>query len=302
MKKAIIIILLALPFFSKAQYTQIIAGPNITPGINFIYVGSLTLDPANASNCQKLKVSVIGNGWTANNIGETVFYIANRGGLSVNQVVTGGSGIAGSTLRAYQSGSTTSFYIQISYATAYYSMAVSSFDMGGLNSTGSSVTITTSASTPSGTDVTSTIAFIPVMITDYTGNISINTADSKGYKFAVNGTAIATSVTVKPNANWPDYVFKPTYKLPPLTDVKTYIGQNQHLPEMPSSADVEKNGINLGEMDRALVKKVEELTLYMIDKDKQVDELQKLTQIQQQEINDLKKQVSLLLQFSNKKP
>jgi len=97
------------------------------------------------------------------------------------------------------------------------------------------------------------------------GNVSIGTSDAKGYKLAVNGTAIATEMFVKLHGDWPDYVFKPAYKLPKLSEVKTYIDANQHLPDMPSEADVEAKGINLGEINKLLVKKVEELTLYMIE-------------------------------------
>ncbi len=89
------------------------------------------------------------------------------------------------------------------------------------------------------------------------GNIGINTTDAKGYKLAVNGSAIATSMTVKLNANWPDYVFKPSYQLPSLTEVKTYINVNHHLPDMPSAEQVSKDGLNLGEMNEKLLKKVE---------------------------------------------
>jgi hypothetical protein len=121
------------------------------------------------------------------------------------------------------------------------------------------------------------------------GNVSIGTTDSKGYKFAVNGNAIATSMTVKLYANWPDYVFKRNYQLPSLTDVKTYIDQNQHLPDMPSETEVAKDGINLGEMNKLLLKKVEELTLYLIEKDKQMEELKGDLKDQRQRILNLEK-------------
>ena len=99
------------------------------------------------------------------------------------------------------------------------------------------------------------------------GNMGIGTTDPKGYKLAVDGSAIATSMTVKLYTNWPDYVFKKDYQLPPLTEVKTYIDQNQHLPEVPSEEQIAKDGLNLGEMNKLLLKKVEELTLYLIEKD-----------------------------------
>lgn len=100
------------------------------------------------------------------------------------------------------------------------------------------------------------------------GNVGIGTSDTKGYKLAVNGSAIATAVFVKLYSTWPDYVFKPTYQLPSLTEVKAYIDQNQHLPEIPSEQEIATNGQNLGEMNKLLIKKVEELTLYLIEKDR----------------------------------
>jgi hypothetical protein len=134
------------------------------------------------------------------------------------------------------------------------------------------------------------------------GNVGIGTANPQGYKLAVNGTAIATSMTVKAYANWPDYVFKKDYQLPPLTEIKTYIDQNHHLPDMPSAIEVARDGLNLGDMDKVLVKKVEELTLYLIEKDKEIKEQQiindnqkEINQSLQKEIDGLKKQVSISL-------
>ena len=121
------------------------------------------------------------------------------------------------------------------------------------------------------------------------GNVAIGTQDAKGYKLAVNGAAIATSIKVKPNGSWPDFVFLKDYKLPTLTEVKTYIDKNQHLPDMPSADEVHANGLDLGEMNRLLLKKVEELTLYLIDqeqKNKATEE--KLSNIVQQ-LAELKK-------------
>ena len=125
--------------------------------------------------------------------------------------------------------------------------------------------------------------------------MSINTSAPQGYQFAVNGTAIVTAMTVKPYGSWPDYVFKKDYLLPSLTEVKTYIDQNQHLPELPSAEQINKDGINLGEMNKLLVKKVEELTLYMIEKDKQIQSQQEEIQTQNNRINKLEKAVNLLM-------
>ncbi|NVM62230.1 hypothetical protein FHW88_000506 [Mucilaginibacter sp. SG538B] len=119
------------------------------------------------------------------------------------------------------------------------------------------------------------------------GNVGIGTSDTKGYKLAVNGSFIATSVTVKLNSAWPDYVFKPSYQLPSLSEVKTYIDQNQHLPEIPSEQEMAKNGLDVSEMNKLLMKKVEELTLYLIEHQQQIKD-------QQQQINALKKQMRAL--------
>jgi delta-aminolevulinic acid dehydratase/porphobilinogen synthase len=118
---------------------------------------------------------------------------------------------------------------------------------------------------------------------------------------AVNGSAIATSMTVQLYKVWPDYVFKSDYSLPTLSDVKTYIDQNHHLPEMPSAAEVAKDGLNLGEMNELLTKKVEELTLYLIAENKKdneqeadADAQKKIIQAQDERISKLEKQLDEL--------
>jgi hypothetical protein len=125
------------------------------------------------------------------------------------------------------------------------------------------------------------------LVIDGSGKIGVNTADTKGYQFAVNGSAIATSVTVKTNATWPDYVFDKEYMLAPLAEVKVFIEKNHHLPDMPAAAEVEKNGLDLGKINEALTKKVEELTLYLLVKEKQRLE-------QEKRLNKLEEQVKAL--------
>ncbi len=133
-----------------------------------------------------------------------------------------------------------------------------------------------------------------------TGFVGIGTTDTKGYKFAVNGSVIANSITVKVYP-WADYVFKRGYQLPSLTDVKTYIDQNHHLPEIPSEQEVAQNGINLGEINRLLLKKVEELTLYLIEKDKKEKEQEAVNQKNAGEIALLKTQLQQLTAKRNEK-
>ena len=74
---------------------------------------------------------------------------------------------------------------------------------------------------------------------------------------------------------WADYVFDKTYKLASLQSVEKYIAQNNHLPDVPSAATVAKSGIDLGDNQAVLLKKIEELTLYVIKLQKEIDQLKK---------------------------
>ncbi|CAD5265017.1 MULTISPECIES: hypothetical protein [unclassified Imperialibacter] len=89
-------------------------------------------------------------------------------------------------------------------------------------------------------------------------------------KLTVDGTVSAEEVKVDLNVPGPDYVFEADYPLPSLEDTKAYIEQNKHLPGIPSSDKMQQNGVNLLEMNMKLLEKVEELTLHLIDQNKQL--------------------------------
>lgn len=103
----------------------------------------------------------------------------------------------------------------------------------------------------------------------YIGNSGIDFNDDNYKLFVENG--IRTRKIKVDQTAWADYVFAPTYKLLPLQDLETYIKQNQHLPDVPSATEVAKNGIDLGDNQAVLLKKIEELTLYMIEQSKQLE-------------------------------
>jgi len=126
------------------------------------------------------------------------------------------------------------------------------------------------------------------------GNIGIGTTNPGTYKLAVNGGIHSQSVNVD-LTGWSDYVFKQGYILPSLTEVKTYIDQNHHLPDMPSEQEVIKEGVNLGEMNKLLTKKVEELTLYLIEKDKTEKQQQEKIATQEERISKLEQSLEQLL-------
>lgn len=109
---------------------------------------------------------------------------------------------------------------------------------------------------------------------DPSNNVGIGITDvPTGYKLAVDGKIMAEELTIKMSENWPDYVFAPNYNLKPLSEVEEYIEENQHLPEIPSEQEVEEDGITVGEMNALLLKKIEELTLYTIQQQKEIDAL-----------------------------
>ena len=83
----------------------------------------------------------------------------------------------------------------------------------------------------------------------------------------VNGTIHAKEIIVTVDVP-SDFVFNTSYKLMPLNEVEKYVTTNSHLPEIPSAAEIKKNGLSMGEMQNKLLQKVEELTLYMIDQQK----------------------------------
>ncbi len=107
------------------------------------------------------------------------------------------------------------------------------------------------------------------------GNVGIGTKNPKGYKLAVAGNMVAEEILVKLTSKWPDYVFHEEYTLPGLKEVENYIVQNKHLPDIPSEEEVLTDGINLGNMQSKMLKKIEELTLYLIEQNKRLDKLEK---------------------------
>ncbi|QKJ31063.1 hypothetical protein HQ865_15305 [Mucilaginibacter mali] len=135
-----------------------------------------------------------------------------------------------------------------------------------------------------------------IIALDNSGNVGIGTTNPQGYKLAVKGSLIAEEIKVKLSSSWPDYVFKPSYKLPTLAEVKTYIDKNQHLPDVPSADDVAKNGLDVGEMNKLLMKKVEELTLYLIGQDKAKQDQQKEIDLLKQQLTNLTKIVNQIQQ------
>jgi hypothetical protein len=105
--------------------------------------------------------------------------------------------------------------------------------------------------------------------------VCINTATvAAGYMLNVNGKIICEELKVQDSGSWPDYVFADEYDLPTLDEVEAYIEENNHLLGVPDACTVEEEGIMIGEMQKVMMEKIEELTLYMIDADKRIKALE----------------------------
>ena len=113
------------------------------------------------------------------------------------------------------------------------------------------------------------------------------------YLLAVNGDAIFKRAVVKNYANWADFVFEEKYSLQPLEELERFIKSNKHLPDVPTAAEVEKDGIDLGSNQTILLQKIEELTLYTIEQNKKNTH-------QQEQINQLLQEVKSLKSQQNK--
>ncbi|HEX3008090.1 MAG TPA: hypothetical protein VHO90_10790 [Bacteroidales bacterium] len=104
------------------------------------------------------------------------------------------------------------------------------------------------------------------------------------YKLDVGGKIRADEIVV--NTTGADFVFDSTYNLRSLLELETFIKQNKHLPEMPPAKEMQKNGVSAGEMQAKLLQKVEELTLYVIEQQKTIDELKKENLLIKQSLNN----------------
>lgn len=102
------------------------------------------------------------------------------------------------------------------------------------------------------------------------GNVGIGTKNAQGYKLAVGGGIIAESVKVKLQTEWPDYAFDENYRILTLPEIEKFVKDHRHLPDIPSADEIKKEGLDLGILNAKMLKKIEDLTLILIEKDKQL--------------------------------
>jgi hypothetical protein len=187
-------------------------------------------------------------------------YFGNQNEDSSHRIALGGSGgDYGSVGYGYLYTNTSQTY---NYSVGDYASQLR-FDQGGF-------TFNTAAI---GT-VGSPVSFTSAMVITRDGNVGIGTVISPDAKLAVRGTIHTQEVLVDlAGAVVPDYVFESNYDLKSLDQVEDYIKENKHLPEVPSAKEMEAEGLKLKEMNMLLLKKVEELTLYLIQQQKEINAL-----------------------------
>ncbi|WP_052444761.1 hypothetical protein [Flammeovirga sp. OC4] len=252
-----------IPGESFSQEYQIVLG-NSDIGTEF-FVGYVPKNDGN--NFHKLRLEIFGGNWHASNLGLSTYYISSRDGLKVNFERRGGSN-SKYQIKYYQS-SDGGYDIVLRITDIYPSISIKSslinsktlfqeikyFKPEYYNSNGA-------------IDITSSITPRIISYTSTNGEIGLNTSNISGYQLSVGGKIRAEEVKVY--TGWADYVFEEGYDLKPLSEVEKYIQDYGHLPDIPSAKVVKDEGVNLGESDAMLLRKIEELTLYIIELNKMV--------------------------------
>lgn len=128
-----------------------------------------------------------------------------------------------------------------------------------------------------------------------TNQLGVNTTKiPTGFAFAVKGKIITEELKVQTFSSWPDYVFEKEYVLPTLKAVEQHIAENGHLKNIPSAKEVAKEGLFLGEMNAKLLRKIEELTLYTIQQEKNIQQLTEKSDKLEGKMNEITSAIQLL--------
>lgn len=177
-------------------------------------------------------------------------------------------------------------------ASTAYNFTVTALDAVGNESSASNVvSLTTDASSGGGGSTGSVWTESSGDISYLSGNVAIGTSTvPTGYKLAVDGHIRTREIRVDQDT-WPDYVFNEDYELLSLEKIKAYIDEHGHLPNIPSASEVEQNGVEVGKMNRLLLEKIEELTLYLFYQDDAIKNQQKVNQDLMERIQNLEESI-----------
>lgn len=175
--------------------------------------------------------------------------------------------------------SATTFNVVGLTASTTYSFFVRALDAAGnLSNASTSINATTTSGGGGGTAYTTENANLPSV--DWqsqnfysSGVVGIGTSPNQNFQLSVNGDIRAKEVIVQ--SGWSDFVFHPDYILPSIPEVEKFIQENGHLKDIPPASQVQANGIGLSESNTLLLQKIEEMTLYIIELDKRIKQLEK---------------------------
>lgn len=279
MKKIIFTFILFLIFttYIKGQEINYIANAS---GTNYIFVGNLPRTSINVY--QKLKIEVFGGSYWHESLATTTYSISTRDAYMISVERTGG-GTSRYELAVYDNGTSYDFVIQttaqhasLNIKATYFNPHHTEFD-----DVAPKKDVYIKKYDPTGKRVaTSDFRQTIMTATDRYGRFGIGTLDPQA-KLDVRGNIIADEVEIKINKG-ADFVFSSDYDLKPLSEVENFILENKHLPEIPSEKEMQENGLNLNEMQIKLLQKIEELTLYIIEQQKEIgilkQEIKKLNQ------------------------
>lgn len=120
-----------------------------------------------------------------------------------------------------------------------------------------------------------TIYFASSGVNYFAGNVGVGMTSPGNYKLAVEGTIGGRKVKVTQQSTWADFVFEPEYKLPSIQEVEQFVKTHKHLPDIPSAKEVAEDGVDLGEINKRLLQKIEEQMLYIIELNKRLNVLEK---------------------------
>ncbi len=264
-------------FFPTFSQSDITFDPGSRVPDNTIHYYKFAILPkSSAATGEMLMIKLIGGAYYSYQKKIEIIYMGNREGFNGYLMQRDGDNYSNLRIEAYREtdGSVSVYFVM---GNAYVHGKLFASVSGAASSNILIANPQKRTTTPTGTLVFSSKDRNGNLRVLSNGNIGIGTdlsPNPNNYKLAVNGIVGAKEVVVEiESSTWSDYVFDDGYVLMPLNEVEKFVNTNNHLPDIPTSSEVEAEGIGLGEMNAKLLKKIEELTLYVIDLQKQIDSL-----------------------------
>ena len=239
-----------------------------------------SLPKTSANNYQKLRIEILGGNFLNDNLGSRIYTVSTRNLNKTEDLVKiiqeqRGGASERYELKVYETNLGFDFVFETNetYVSVLIEVWLTSETEFNKPIRASSQEIRKYTAT-NGKDIThdkNLVQFVNIYTTDNTGNIGIGVTKPQA-TLDVNGTIRSKEVKIEATG-WSDFVFGEKYQLPSLSEVENHIKEHKHLPDIPSEREVIENGISVGEMQAKLLQKIEELTLYVIGQQKEIESL-----------------------------